>query len=260
MRYFRIWKKLASCAIQSTLSNRLDSIGYLLGKLARFGFFLLFLVSLFQYTGSIAGYSKYEVLLFYATYSIMDIVPQIFFRGIYWFQQDVRQGNFDFVLIKPVRPLFYTLSRFTDLLDMIFLIPVLFLLGYVILNISASTTVINVLLYLLFLSLGFLVVLAIHIISAAITMRTLESGNFIWFYRGTMTMGVFPPEIFSTFIKYLFTFVMPIIIIVAFPAKALLGILSWQWGIIGASYALLFFYFSLWFWQRSLKYYSSASS
>lgn len=260
MHYFRIWKQLASCAIQSTLSNRIDSLGYLLGKLVRFGFFWLFLVSIFQHTSDIAGYSKYEVLLFYVTYNLMDILPQIFFRGIYWFRHDVMQGNFDFVLVKPVKPLFYTLSRFTDLLDMIFIVPVLFLFVFVISKLGASISLFNAAAYLIFLVFGFITVLAIHILSASITMRTLESENFIWAYRGAMTMGTFPPEIFSNTVKYIFTFGMPIMIIVAFPAKALLGMLSLQWGIIGAIYSLLFFSFSIWLWNRNLKYYSSASS
>lgn len=259
-RYFRIWKKLASCAIQSTLSNRLDSLGYLLGKLVRFGFFWLLIVSIFHHTTSIVGFSKYEVLLFYVTYNLMDVLPQIMFRGIYWFHNDVFYGNFDFTLIRPAKPLFYTMSRFVDLLDLLFLFPILGLFCYVIIKLSASLSFVNIFLYILFLIISLLIVAALHIIYAALIVRVLRAGDFIWFYRGAMSAGSFPPEVLPSLFRVFFTFVMPVVLIVAFPAKAMLGLLSFEWGLIGILYSILLFIFALWFWGKSLRFYSSASS
>lgn len=258
-RYYKIWKQLASCAISSYLSNWIDSFSYLAGKLIRFGFFLLFIISIFNFTDNIAGHGKWEVMLFYLTFNLVEVFGQAFFRGIYDFKFDVRLGNFDFLLSKPINSLFYTFSRRTDILDMAFMVPVIALLIYDIIKLGIFDLA-TILFYVLFLFNSILIIVGIHIISACVTILAVENDNFIWLYRETMTIGRFPPEIFSSFIQAIFTFILPIIIITAFPVKALLGLLSLKIAILAFIYAILFLSVSLWLWNKCLKKYSSASS
>jgi ABC-2 type transport system permease protein len=110
------------------------------------------------------------------------------------------------------------------------------------------------------LALGFLIILGIHILSAGVMIRSVESENLIWLYRNTISAGRFPPEVYSPVVKFIFTFIIPVIIIVGFPTKALFGLLSWPWMIFAFFYALVFFWLSIIFWKSSLKKYSSASS
>ena len=114
--------------------------------------------------------------------------------------------------------------------------------------------------YALFILLGFVVVASLHIISAALTVWTMESEVFIWFYRTATFAALFPPEIFSHPIQLFFTFIVPIVIIVAVPAKALLGILTFRLALTAIAVAIVFFVGSLLLWKTSLKHYSSASS
>lgn len=260
MKYLKVWKQLANCAINSYFSNRINYVAFFIGKLIRFGFFLLLIISIFRFTKSLAGYSKYEVILFFLTFNLIDVLTQALFRGIYLFKRDVRTGNFDYIISKPINSLFYCLSRLVDIADIIFLIPIIALIIYTILKLSISITILNIIYYLIFIFLGLLITLSIHIVSASITIWTMESENFIWFYRESMAIGRFPPEIFSSSMQFIFTFIMPIIIIVAFPAKALLGILGWQSALVALIYSISFFILSLLIWKKSLKYYSSASS
>ncbi|TSD01117.1 MAG: hypothetical protein Athens071425_483 [Parcubacteria group bacterium Athens0714_25] len=259
-KYFKIWKQLVSCAAGSYLSNRLESGGYFLGKMVRFGFFLLLIVSIFNYTNTMAGYSKYEVILFFLTFNLLDVLAQAFFRGIYHFGNDVKQGNFDYNLVKPVNPLFYLMSRITDILDMILLIPIGGFIFFVVGKLPIAIGLENILSYLFFIMSGLIIVVAFHILGACVIIWSTENENTIWLYRDLMNVGRFPPEIFSPTIQNVFIFVIPVIIIVAFPAKAFLGILSWQWMVFGLLYAILFFVTSLLIWKISLKKYSSASS
>lgn len=260
MKYFKVWKQLSNCAISSYLSNRIDTFSYFLGKIIRFSFFLVFIFSIFKYTDSIAGYYKYEVVLFFLTFNLIDIFSQAFFRGIYLFRDDVRQGSFDFILTKPINSLFYSMSRFTDVIDMMFLAPILALIVYTVNRLNLGFDFYNIFAYLVLIMSGVIIVLSVHIISASITIWTTESENVIWFYRELMTIGRFPPEIYSSFIQIVFTFIMPVVVIVAFPAKALLGILAWQWLVFAIVYSFFFFSFSLLLWKLSIKKYSSASS
>lgn len=257
-KYIRVWLQLTKNAFTSILSNRIDGVSYTLGKLVRFGFFLLLIQSIFIQRNDFLGYSKEETFLFFLTYNLVDVLGTAFFRGIYVFKHDISRGNFDTLLIKPINPLFYILSRLTDILDFIFLIPIVFLLIQTILHIGS--TIPHIMLYILFVFVSMLIVLAIHVVTAALTIRNTESDNVIWLYRETMTLGRFPPEIFPPLVQFVFTFIIPIVVVVAFPTKILLGKLPPDIALTAIATGIVFFILSIQFWKKSIKKYSSASS
>ncbi len=258
-KYIKIWWKISGMSTGSYLSNRLDSAGYLIGKFVRFGFFLLFIIAIFDHVPRLAGYDKYEAILFFLTFNFMDVSAQVLMRGVYHLRNEVRTGNFDFILVKPINSLFMVLSRF-DILDAIFLLPtvILIILIYNLIGVAWSIPIIFG--YISLVIVGMLILFGIHIISACVTVWTTESENFIWVYRETMTIGRFPPEIFSGLVQFIFTYVMPIIVVVAFPVKALLGMLGLKHAVLSAVIAAVWLSGSLYLWRISLRRYSSASS
>lgn len=258
-KYFLVWIQLTKNAFSTILSSRIDSFSYLSGKILRFFFFLFLIQGIFQYTNELVGYSKNQVILFFLTYNLIDVTAQAFFRGIYTLKHDIRKGNFDFFLMRPINPLFYVLTKLTDLLDFIFLIPIVYLTVQTVQNLGAVMPV-SIGMYIFFLCLGLIIVLAIHVFTAALSIRTVESDHIIWLYRECMTLGRFPPEIFSSKIQFVFTFFIPVIIATGFPVKALFGQIDMQMILLGVVITFLFFGLSLLVWKNNIKYYSSASS
>lgn len=259
MKYFRVWRQLASMAFGTWISNRIDSIGYFLGKLIRFGFLLLMIISIFNFTDSFAGYTKYETLLFFLTFNLIDVGTQAFMRGIYIFGTDINKGKFDYILSRPLNALFHSLVRLTDLLDLIFLIPIIGIIIFITYHLSPIPPA-NILLYITLLAIGFVIITAIHIMAAAFSIWSFESQGMIWFYRDAISLTRFPPEVLPMPLQLIFTYIMPVFVMVAFPAKALLGILSVQSMILGILIAAVFFSISLVTWHKALRAYSSASS
>lgn len=259
-KHYRVWRHQSLCAFQAYLTNRIDSVSYFVGKAIRFGFFLLLIYSFFNFTDELAGYGKYEVIFFFLSFNLVDISTQAFLRGVYNFKRDIRLGSFDFVIAKPINPLFTVLTRLTDILDLASLVPLVLFMVYVFLKMDVAWGLWGMVYYLFFFVLGFSIVIAIHILVACINLWTSEGDNAIWLYREFMTIGRFPPEIFSATMQTIFTFVLPVIVIVAFPVKALLGLLSLKTALFVVIYTIIFFVLSLKFWYISLRKYSSASS
>ncbi|MCL5965761.1 MAG: ABC-2 family transporter protein [Deltaproteobacteria bacterium] len=259
-RYLRIWKQLTRCAFLAYGSNAIDAATYFLGKLVRFGFFLLLIHSLFDHTDNLGGYDRHEAILFFLTFNLTDVLAQAFLRGIYQLQGDIRLGKFDYVISKPVDPLFYSLARLTDILDIIFLVPIVLLIVVTVYQLKAALTVAAVAVYLLLVLLGMAIVLSLHIVSGALTVWTMETENLIWLYRESMTIGRFPPEIYSDVIRFIYTYIMPVIIIIAFPVKGMLGRLAAGDILLAFAAAMIFLAGSVVLWRASLKRYSSASS
>ena len=124
-RYWRIWVCMAKMSLLAQITYPIGAFGFFLGKLIRLLFFFAFVVAIFQHTETIAGYSLVETALFFLTFNIVDIVAQIFFRGIYGARRAVTDGDFDFYLIQPCSPLFRMLLTTVDFLDVLTMIPVI---------------------------------------------------------------------------------------------------------------------------------------
>ncbi|HLD60949.1 MAG TPA: ABC-2 family transporter protein [Patescibacteria group bacterium] len=259
-KYLRIWKQLTSNAFSSYTSNRINSASFMLAKLLRFAALWFMIISIFKFTDSFVGYSKYEILLFYVTFNFIDVITQAFFRGIYMFSRDINRGSFDAILARPVNPLFYSLTRLTDVLDMLLLVPITTLLVYVAVSLPGSLTFLSIVLYILFLIAGLLIAVGIHILTAALSIWTVENENIIWFYRRAALIGSFPPETLSSFWRFFFMYILPILLIVTMPSKALLRTLTIPQGLLMILLTVIFFGGSLLLWKVSLRHYSSASS
>ena len=245
-------------------TNRWSSLGWLGGKFFRLAFFILFIVSIFRHVPSVAGYSLEAVAIFFLTFNLVDIIVQILIRGIYMVGRDIREGDMDFYLLQPVRPLFRIASNLVDFLDFITLLPVLALTGYVLCKLLAPlggwALFKNSLLYALLIANGIVISFSIHVLIASITVRTQQMENTIWLYRDLVSLGRFPVDIYSPFLRLLLTFVFPIAVMVSYPAKALLGLLSP--GAVAFAFLLsaALLAASLFAWDSALKRYSSVSS
>lgn len=261
-KYLKIWWQLALINFESQYGSgsKLNTALLILGKLIRLGFVLLFLIFLLDHSKTIAGYSLFQTLLFFMTFNLIDIVVQFFFRGIYVTRSLVQQGYLDGILIKPIDPLFRLAAHIIDFLDLLTLVPVTAILIYVISKLETPITPGGVLLYLLLGLVGFVIAMAIHIFVAALAVVTQEIDNEIWIYRDLMTMGRFPVDIYSAPVQFILTFVVPISVMISFPAKALMGLLTGEWVMMAVVIAVVFLTSSLLYWSYALRKYSSVSS
>ena len=107
---------------------------------------------------------------------------------------------------------------------------------------------------------GMIIALAIHISVAALAVLTQELENTIWIYRDVMTLGRFPADIYSPNLRSVLTFVIPVAVMISFPAKAFLGRLSLPWVFHAIFMALLGLWLSLYFWRFATRRYTSVSS
>ena len=85
-RIVKTWFKLAKIAAQSQLLTSKGGSLFIIGKVVRFLFFFIFLFSVLSDVGSLASYSKEQVIVFYLVFNIVDILIQFLFRGVYVFR------------------------------------------------------------------------------------------------------------------------------------------------------------------------------
>lgn len=255
-KYLLIWMRTSALSLEATLIHKGASLMYLAGKFIRFFIFLWFLFRLGDQIEKVAGFSIGQLLTFFLVFNIFDMVGQIFFRGIYWFRQDVISGKFDLTLLKPMSTLFQIMTHNTDVLD----VPLFLLVVGIVIKQGLAWPLSFWLLFGVVAVASIFLITAVHILVAALGILTTEVDHTIMIYRDFSTMARVPIDIYLRPIQVLLTVIVPVGLIMTFPAKALLGLLSFQNVLFCLLFTVVFVSVSLLFWRYAVRQYSSASS
>ena len=205
-RYLNIWYKCTAGQAQADFSSRFGAVFLLIGKILRFLFFLIFLILIAGRTKNVAGYSLWEVIFIYATFNLVDPIPQMLLRSVYRFRSYVVSGFFDFYMAQPVSPLFRSLFGGSDVLDLPMLlisIGFIFYSGMHLPNFSIG----GVLLYILLVLNALIIALSFHILVLSMGVATTEVDNTIMLYRDLTQMGRVPITVYQQSVSFLLTFV-----------------------------------------------------
>lgn len=258
-KYIKIWWLTTAKVTQIAFVSRFGAAAFILGKVLRFAFFLFFLLILGSKTRSIAGFSIYEIIFFFATFNLVDTTAQFFLREVYRFRYYVTSGEFDYFLTKPISPLLRSLFGGSDILDL----PILLLSIIFIVYSAAHLGTVNLfssLLYVLLIANGLLLALSLHILILAMGVLTTEIDHTIMIYRDITQMGRLPIDIYKQPLSWILTYILPVAIMMTTPAKALIGSLNLSILVAAFIISLTFLVLSVKIWQFALKNYSSVSS
>lgn len=240
------------------ISQRLSLSFFLAGKVFRFVFFFLFLFFILKGTNSLAGYNINQAIFFFLVFNVIDVISQFLFREVYRFRPMIVNGDFDFVLVKPISSLFRSLLGGADVIDFITIPPLIFATIYV--GTLLHPSFLNIVYFILLLINAFLIATSFHILVLALAIITLEIDHTVMIYRDLTNLGRLPVDIYKQPLQGFITYFIPVGVMMTLPAKAIMGIV----GPVGILTALLIgimaMIISTRFWNFALRKYTSASS
>jgi ABC-2 type transport system permease protein len=259
--YFRVWRKLTIQQFQSQISNaRGAAILFILGKLFRLGTAFLFVYLVVGRAKLISGYNLEQAILILALFNFFSTLTQLFMRGIYIFRQKVVDGTFDFYLLNPLSELFYSLFSYTDPMDLLLVLPYGGIVIWAWLGAGYSLTFFPLLGLIIALFIAFIMAISWHIIILGIGIRYLEVDNTIMLYRDLERLAAMPVSIYGKWGSGILTYLFPFGLMATVPANIIFGLTNPYMLSLFAILALLQLKVALWYWQKSLLTYSSASS
>lgn len=240
------------------------------------GFYLI----VFQFTDEIGvdtGWGKYQFFIFLSTtWFINSLVQAFFMPNAQEFSELIRTGNLDFALVKPIDTQFLISFQKVEWSALANFFMGLALLVYSLWNLMSdpvaplSLNPLVFVLYPLFIVTGMLIMYSVMITLAATSIwlgRNQTLYNF-WFYLTNFSR--YPMEIYwrswGWSLWGLFTFAVPVLVVVNIPARLMARPLSPRsgWEIWLTLFAVLATMMSLLFsrlvFQRALLSYRSASS
>lgn len=259
IRNCKIFFLFSKLSLKLISQARLGIIFFLLGKILRFLMFFFFVYFLVYKTKVLKGYGVNQAVFFYLTFNIVDTISQLLFREVYRFRPLVISGELDTVLIKPFHPFLRILVGGVDFLDLLMLIPYLLLTLFFAFKIG-PLSLINLFFYLSLLINALILASAFHIFVLALGIITTEVDHAIMIYRDLTSLGRLPMEIYQEPIRSIFTFIVPVGVMMSFPSKALFGLLSPRLILFSFLLSFLLLTMSLKFWRLAIKKYQSWGS
>lgn len=259
--YIKVWLRLTKLRlIEQIINTRIGGIFFLIGKIIRVVFQVIFIYLIITQTNAIAGYTLYEALFVLFTLNITGTLVQMLLRGVYMFRQRIVDGTFDFFLLNPLNELFYSLFSYTDPLDILMLLPSTIALGWVWGQTIIPVTFTSILTYIFFIIVALAFAVAWHTIVVAFGIIFLEVDNLIMLYRDVESMARFPIDIYNRTIQFTLTYIIPIAALATIPSKVLLGKSS-LYALPGfALLSVINLFLAIKLWNFALTKYSSASS
>jgi len=257
-KYLKIWWMMSRNSFTVVIGQKLALSVFLVGKVLRFVFFFGFLYFLLLGNSTLAGYTSNQIIFFFLTFNLIDVITQFLFREVYSFRPMIINGDFDLVLVKPISALFRVLMGGADVVDLITIPPLIFLTIYF--GALLHPSVLNTMYYILLLANGFLIATAFHIIVLAFAIVTLEVDHMVMIYRDLTSLGRLPIEIYKQPLQAFLTYLVPIGIMISLPAKAMMGLVGIGGILVGFLVGAVALFIAFRFWNYALTKYSSASS
>ena len=270
-RYLRVFGTFARNSLVRDMTFRanfiIESISSLSWMLMNLGFYLL----VFQYTGEIgahSGWGKYPFFIFLATTMFINSVVQAFFMpNAEEFSELIRTGGLDFALLKPIDTQFLISLQKIEWSSLANFVFGSGLLAYSLWNLDYVPSLAQVLLYPVYIACGIAILYSLTIAMAAVAVwlgRNQSLYDF-WFYLTNFSR--YPMEIYSgtvgTPLRYVFTFLVPVLVVVNVPARLLakpLEAQNWPLVLFALVATLGSLLASRWLFQRAMISYRSASS
>ncbi len=245
----------------------IESISSLSWMLMNLGFYVL----IFRFTNQIGadtGWGKYQFFVFLSTTLFINSFVQAFFMpNCEEFSELVRTGGLDFAMLKPIDTQFLISLQKIDWSALSNFGFACCLLVYSLVQLDYRPSLLQMVLYPGYLICGVAMMYSLMISLAATSVWLGQNQTLydFWFYITNFSR--YPMEIyrgpFGDPLRQVFTFVVPVLVVVNVPARLLAKPLDEQhWGLAG--FAILAAVGSLivsrWIFQQAMLSYRSASS
>lgn len=235
---------------------------------------LTFYAVVFHYTpmlGAGTGWGKHEFFLFLATtYLINGLVQLLFMTNADEFSEMIRTGSLDFALLKPIDTQFLVSFQRIEWSSLTNVVFAGVLAAYALGRLGQVPSPVSCGLYLLYVACGVVIFysLMMSLASASVWLGRNQALYDFWFYLSNFAR--YPREIFQgrlgSPLRWLFTFVVPVLVVVNVPARFLVGTLAprsvrdWMLPLFTLGITAAGLCLSRGLFSRALASYRSASS
>ncbi len=215
---------------------------------------------IFNYSPNIGQWALPQMRFFLGVLFVIDALYTLLFHdNIDRISENIRKGELDFILTKPVSSQFLiSLQRVSTAVISNLLLSLAWLIWA---SLQLQTlTVTRMLILLITIPFSLLLIYSLRFLIATLSLIFIRAENVQYLWYQIYRLGMRPDQIYPSWLRRILFTILPVGLVASLPTQIILGFAS-DWYlllVIGLSY--LFFKASQWFWAYALKHYSSASS
>lgn len=262
LHYAKIWSASARYSITRTLMFRGDFFVWSLVELFWMSVNILTITVIYEHTQSIAGWTKYQMVLLVGT----SMLIQRFLMGFFWSSifemgRNIRSGNFDFYLAQPGNVMFMATTRKLDPDSLLNSLVAAAVVIYAARQLGLDPSAGQIALYALMVLCGVVIHYSILVLSISLAFWLTSAQGIEGIYFTLTEFSRLPRAAFTGIAtQMLFVWLLPVVMITNVPASLLvqgfdLTLSAWLFGS-----ALVWFAAAVFVFNRGLRRYTSASS
>jgi ABC-2 type transport system permease protein len=261
-RYFSIYGMLWRNSLVREMTFKTNFILWIVVELCWFALQLTFINVIYLHTESIAGWSKWQVvLLIGAAHLIQEIFQAFFLINCTNLSELVRTGKLDFLLLLPVNTRFLVSFRQVDLGSFVNAAIAGSVMIYAARQLALVPSPVQIATFLLLCLAGIVIHYSLMFLLATISFWAVRAQGIVWAYYNLFNVSRLPDSAFRGWFKVVFTFAIPMLLVSNVPVRVLTDRLESLLDImLLLALGVVCLILSELGWRFSVRHYTSASS
>jgi ABC-2 type transport system permease protein len=262
-QYFEVYRVMLRNSLVREMNFKLNFVLWLLVESLWFVGQLVFIQVIYSQVDAIGDWTKWDMVLLVGTYQIVSQIFQAFFYvNLSNLPELVRTGKLDFVLLQPIDSQFTVSLRQFGIDGVVNALVGIAIVAYSLLKLQVIPSPAQILLYLVAVGFGISIHYAAMLALATISFWIVRTQGIIYGYYSIMNLARYPDSMFKGLAKFVFNWVVPIVVVTNVPARLLIHATSNAWPLLGhlAVASAVMLLGSRLLWKVALNRYSSASS
>lgn len=262
-RYLEIYGIMLRNSLIRELSFKANFLLWMLVEVLWFLGQILFFSIIFGQVDKIGDWTKWEVVLLVGTHQIIaQLFQAFFFVNVANIPELVRTGKLDSLLVLPLDSQFVVSTKQFGLDNIVNALVGVFVVVLSLVKLGVTPGPVAIVLYLVALGFGVAIHYSIMLALAAVSFWIVRAQGLVYGYFNFLNIARYPDVIFPNVFRWVFGWIIPVIIVANIPARLLIkslgepGWLMFHLVAAGTIAAVL----SRIFWRWALQHYSSASS
>lgn len=263
MRYLRVYWLMLRNSLIREMNFKANFIGWVLVELLWFAGQIIFLEVLFSHVERLGDWSKWECVLLVGTHQVIAQIFQAFFYvNVADLPELVRTGRLDLLLLQPIDSQFAVSVRRFGFDSFVTSLVGFVIVGFSLWKLGVVPGAGQVALYLGCCVLGLGVHYSLLFVLATLSIWIIRAQGLIYGYYNVFNVARYPRDIFHGVFRFIFSWIIPVMIVANVPARVLARGFEDPWpGILHLALATtLVVCATRAFWFFALRRYASASS
>lgn len=260
-RYLKLLWLFAKRSLIDQMAYRGTFFLAVLGKVSRMVIPFIFFQAIFLKVPRVGGWNYQEIAVLIATYLTLESLAVItFHRNLsYYLPDSLRNGEFDFLLTKPVGTLFFSSFKAIDFFDLTSAITAVGAWIYIFKILDISINFFNFLPFFIACFIGLAFWYGLILCLASTSFWTITATGLGRFLEGIIRTSRYPATVFHGHWRNVVFYIFPLAFMSTLPAGLLLGKIQPFYLLYAFIFVSLALYLSVKFWKYALRHYQSAA-